>query len=88
MTIRVCIESDHAAYVDTDISETALRAVRYRPMPTPAANAVQLLAAALITCLEQLRASGQGGAPRQASHAITMAEDASMWGVKAATEGL
>ena len=84
MTFTVTISETGKPDYDVRISDTALRAVRYCKINVDA-ETVHLLAAALITKLEELRTRG-GGAPRQASHAITQAEDAAMWGVKAATE--
>ena len=71
------------------ISQSAADLVRFGAFPNEPAelDAIRALAAALITKCESVRnrnRHGNGAAVRHASLAITAAEEAGMWAVKAA----
>lgn len=73
------------------VSDEALEAVRYvysAQFKNNDIDAMKLLAAAFITVCDRQRHRGIPQVARAASVAITAAEDAAMWGVKAATHGM
>lgn len=74
---------------ETGITTTSADTVRmgFNTSKLPAVDAIKGLAAALISELEQVRDQGGKGA-REAAHAITLVQTASMFGVAAATAEL
>lgn len=84
VVIRTAALPEHAV----PISDKAARQVRmgFNPSQSPRVDAIKALAAALIS--ECQLAGLEADAGREAALAMTAAEEAAMWGVKAATAGL
>jgi hypothetical protein len=87
--MHVVVNTADLVGTEVPISTSAADLVRMRfaPPARPRVLRVKALAAALISEIEAIR-DADPAAARAASVAITAAQDASMWAVHAATEGL
>lgn len=96
MTITVEIHMGNSAdtmgtTMPVVVNDASLEAVRYQystQLKSTDIDTMKLLAAAFITLCDRQRNRGIPPVARAAAVAITAAEDAVMWGVKAATHGM